>query len=73
MQAFGVYRFNAALPAVLLSLISPAGADALQPPSISLDEYAYPSPVDYLTVTVEKQELRMAVIIRAMFETGAVR
>jgi pimeloyl-ACP methyl ester carboxylesterase len=46
--------------ALLTALALPARADELKPLSITLEEYAYPQQVNYLQMTIEGQNLRMA-------------
>jgi len=45
---------------VLLLLVSAPAVAADEPYGIALEGYAYPYPVDYLTVTERGEELRMA-------------
>jgi len=44
----------------LVTLPAPAGAQDVQPLSITMEGYDYPYPVTYLPVTIEGQDLRLA-------------
>lgn len=58
ISAIGAAGFVLAL--ALVTLPPPAGAQDLQPLSITMEGYDYPYPVTYLPLTIEGQDLRMA-------------